>query len=353
MGNMFRGLSPVKASYRPLISRRAMLDTLMRHLDMVRLSAGVTLAIVLFGVGCTGLIGGTTGTQLTPEQQLAEQTWTTEALPVFVNNCVACHAGSDPTTAFLQATTNDGMRTQLLGWDPQVVNLDAPASSRVLTKGGHEGPSLGAADSASVLDWINAEKDAAAAGTGSGTPTLETAQFTPLICTGGEAGDTSECTTGDTNGDGVVACCPINRVPLDSFSLVGAEIDFVAQPYDSATYITDLYTKASSDGVYLEHPLFASWPATGDPIPDELDRFFAVKLNLAQATAPVTCPPIGPSCDHIGPGAAAFVGFAPQNQLSISFQVIEAYHPDATRSAGDRRLQRRWASRRSRPTSCR
>ncbi len=329
---MFRGLTPVKANMR--LSRRAMLDTLMRHLDMVRLSAGLTLVVALLGVGCTGLIGGgTTTAQLTPEQQAAEAKWTSEALPVFTNNtCIVCHGGTAPTATgeFFLTGTGDDIRTTLLGFSPQVINLDAPASSRVLVKGAHEGPALGATDSASILDWINAEKDAAAAGSGSGTPTLETAKIQTQICTGGTAGDVSECQGGDANHDGVIACCPINKIPLDDLALPGATINFIAQPLDSDTYVTDLYLAAGSDGVYMEHPLFASWPPTGDAIPDGLDRFFAVKMNLAPATGPVSCPPIGPSCDHIGPGAAAFVGFAPENELSISFLVIEAYHPDAT-----------------------
>ena len=45
---MLGGLTPMKANMRTLKSRRAMLDTLMRHLDMVRLSAGLTF-IVLAG----------------------------------------------------------------------------------------------------------------------------------------------------------------------------------------------------------------------------------------------------------------------------------------------------------------
>src|SRR5258705_2181383 len=61
------------------------------------------------------------------------------------------------------------------------------------------------------------------------------------------------------------------------------------------------------------------------PQPDTLDRFYAVKMNLAMPTGTRVCP--GPSCDKILNGAAAFVGFKPTNQISIHFKVLEAYHP--------------------------
>src|SRR5262249_31798739 len=142
---MLGGLTPVKANMNTLKSRRAMLDTLLRHLDMVRLSAGVTAAIATFALtGCAGLIGGDGDSILTPEQKLAQQKWLETALPVFKQNCVQCHTGSDPTTAFLMATSDLGMRQALLDFDPQVVNLEAPDSSRVLTKGAHAGPPLDA-----------------------------------------------------------------------------------------------------------------------------------------------------------------------------------------------------------------
>jgi hypothetical protein len=318
---MLGGPTLFKPQIKTLKSRRAMLDTLMRHLDMVRLSAAATAALLL---GCTGLISGDPaggGGSLTPEQQVALNLFKTDAYPVFSANCATCHSGLYPDEEFLKASSIEAIRTQLLGFNPQVVNLDAPESSRILVKGAHEGPALTATDASALLGWIQAEKDAA----GSTTTTVEIAtdKFNPLLCTGGVAGDVAGCTTGDPT-----HCCPVNIVKLDSVGLVGAEIDFVAQPLSSDLYVSDLYLKASTDGAYLEHPLFVSWPTTGDPIPDTIDRFFAVKMDLVATTTPPICP--GPSCDHIGAGAAAFVGFPPQNQLSISFKVLDVYHPDST-----------------------
>ncbi|MFT3699210.1 MAG: hypothetical protein QM831_39045 [Kofleriaceae bacterium] len=300
-----------------------MLDTLMRHLDMVRLSAAAAAVVLM---GCTGLISGddssSGGGNLTPEEQVARQKFTDDAYPIFSTVCAACHVAMDPT--FLKGTDgkedSEAMREALMAWTPAVINLDAPASSRVLVKGSHSGPPLDATQSAAILGWIQAEKDAA--GAASTEVEIQTPQFTPLLCTGGTAGDVSGCTTGG-------ACCPINIVKLDGLGLAGAEIDFVAQPLSSDLYLSDIYLKGAADGVYMEHPLFVSWDSTGtNAIPDTLDRFFAVKMNLAQTTTTAVCP--GPSCDHIGAGAAAFVGFPPSNKLSISFKVLEAYHPDAT-----------------------
>jgi len=299
-----------------LKSRRAMLDTLMRHLAMVRLSVGITLVVAL--TACQGTISGSPAGgsgDTTPEGQAALQAWTMDALPVFKNNCVACHTGQYQGQAFLTADSDADMRTALLNFQPQVVDINDPQGSRVLSKGAHEGPALGNTDAQAILTWINAE--AAAAQASDPTPVIETAQFVPQLCTG----DAGMPGTPD---------CPINYVKLDGLGLPGAQIQFVAQALGTDLYVTDLYTVASVDGVYLEHPLFTTFPppvngVTQTPLPDLLDRFYDVKLNLATSATPVTCPPIGPSCDHIGAGASVFHDFYPTNPITISFKVLSAY----------------------------
>ncbi len=139
---MFRGLHPVTGNMSALKSRRAMLDTLMRHLDMVRLSVGLAAVIALSA--CHGLISGSAeGGGATPEGQAAVTAWTDDALPVFKANCVACHTGQYQGQAFLMAgQRSDDMRTALLNFNPQVVDINDPQGSRVLSKGTHEGPAL-------------------------------------------------------------------------------------------------------------------------------------------------------------------------------------------------------------------
>src|SRR5689334_3743652 len=79
-------------------SRRAMLDTLLRHLPMVRLSAIAALAALM---GCTGLIDSGESGQLTAEEKAARELYIQKAKPVLDQNCASCHSGSDPTIAFV------------------------------------------------------------------------------------------------------------------------------------------------------------------------------------------------------------------------------------------------------------
>lgn len=275
------------------------------------------IIVALSFTGCSGLITGDDGSgggsgSGTPEQQVALQKWNTDAYPIFANACSSCHGGSNALAPwFLKANTPAEMRTLLLGWtSPVVVNVQAPDQSRVLLKGAHEGAqALDPTQVLAISGWIMAERDAANAGTTSAE--LTTAKVDVLTCSGGTPGDAS---------------CPINTIKLDH--LVGASISFVAQAYGNDLYLSDIFLKASTDGVYLDHPLFVSWPVAGDEIVDNLDRFSATKLNLAATTATPICP--GPSCDHIGAGAAIFVGFSSANKLSITFKVLEPVHPDTS-----------------------
>ncbi len=312
---MSGAFASLKAGVGPLKSRRAMLDTLLRHLDMVRLSAALSLVVL---VGCTGLITDPTtgGKPQTPEEKIAMQKWEDKALPVFKANCASCHAGSTPNVGFLVGTTDQAIHDTLLGFDPQVVNIDAPESSRVLTKGSHNGPALLADQASGILEWVQAEHDAAGA-TGSGVTIIQTAPFTPLLCTMGVAGDPT---------------CPLNHVDLTPVGLPGAEIDFLLQPLSSDSYVTDLVLKAAADGAYIEHPLFVSVPPMGDVQPDSIDRFFNVKMDLMPTTS-----------DAIGGGTAAFVGFTPPTgplptgngyQWYITFKVVDKYRPDTGGGTG-------------------
>jgi hypothetical protein len=302
---------------RTLKSRRAMLDTLVRHLDMVRLSVGIAAIVAL--TACHGLISGPEnggGGNTTPEGEAAITAWEMDAYPVFENNCMSCHGATNGIgPGFLVGPGELDMRTTLLNFNPQVVDLNDASGSQVLTKGVHEGPAMSSTDSEAVLNWINAE--ATAQQTSDPTPIIETPQFVAELCTG----DTGMPGTSD---------CPINYVKLDSLGFPGAQIEFVAQALGTDLYITDLYAIASTDGLYFEHPLFTTFPANAQPLPDLLDRFYDVKLNLATSTTPVTCPPTGPSCDHIGAGASVFHDFSPTDPITISFKVLQGYMADST-----------------------
>ena len=271
--------------------------------------------------GCAGQITGDDSTggggSNSMEEQIAIQKWTNDAYPIMANVCTSCHGGGNANApAFLKANTPADMRTLLIGFtSPQVVNIAAPDSSRVLLKGAHEGARALTPDELLKVDgWIGAERDAANAA--AGVTTISTDKVDLLMCNGVQGSVTPG-----------TAQCPFNVIALDKNGLPGASIKFIAQAEGSGLYLSDLFLDAAADGVYLDHPLFVSIPPTGDPVPDGFDTFSTVKLNLvASTTSTPVCP--GPSCDHIGAGAVAFINFPSTNKIQISFKVLEKYHPD-------------------------
>jgi len=293
---MLAGFPSLKANRVGLPSRKSMLETLVRQLNMVRLSVGAVAMLAL--VGCTGLIDDGNG-GLTPEQKVAKDLWIKKALPELNKDCAVCHNGSRPMIDFLTGTTELGIRDTLVAFDPAVVNLDAPQSSRLLTKGVHDGPALQSEQVSNILEWIRAEKDAQP-DPGMGGPTLETAAFIPAICTAGTPPDPT---------------CPTNDIDLTALGIPGAKIHFVANALGTGLYLNQLSLIGGDMGAYIEHPLFVSWPAAGgDPVPDSIDRFFNVKMNLMAAETA-----------QIQGGTAGFVGFLATDKLTIHFKVASPY----------------------------
>jgi mono/diheme cytochrome c family protein len=279
-----------------------MLDTLLRHLPMVRLSVGAFAALLF--MGCSGLIDGG-DENVTAEEKLARQLFVQKAKPVFDVACVQCHSGSDPSVAFIAGANPMEVRATILA--SEVVNLEAPQTSRILTKGAHSGPALLASQASDLLEWLSAERDAAGVA-GTVDTGLETMPFTPVLCGAGE-----------TN-------CPVTRADISGLveGWGGAHINFVAQALSQDLYVTHLELEGGPDGVYLEHPLFVSRPPNAEPIPDRLDRFFNVKMNLMGGAAP----------SQINGGTAAFIDFTPTNPISIHFKVVDRFRPDAGGGGG-------------------
>lgn len=282
-----------------------MLETLFRHLDMVRLTA--TTAAVLMIAGCTGLIDDGDGGDAKAQARVA---WMKKAQPVIRDNCLSCHNGTQAGIGFVEGADPAAQREALLAYEPAVVNLEAPQSSRLLTKGQHNGPALLANQASALLDWIQLEKTANTDG-GGGVTTLQTARFRPQICTGGLPGE---------------ATCPVNDVALDDLApglgIPGGKLRFVAQALGSGLYVNNLKLLPGPNGAYIEHPLFVSYPANGEPMPDTIDRFFNVKMNLMAGV-----PADDPSTQIAG-GTAAFVGFVATDEIAIHFRKAEAYIPE-------------------------
>lgn len=255
------------------------------------------IAIALLVSSCTGDIQSDIYENLDPKDQVALEKWVDKALPVFSAKCVMCHDGSMPDIGYLAGATDIEKRDTLIAHVPAVVNLSAPRSSRVLTKGAHTGPALDATEATDILSWIVAERDARS----DEVVVIRSDKFTPMLCTGGNAGDPT---------------CPINTIVLDALG-VPASVEFVATPLVSDLYLTNIKLKAGAMGVHIQHPMFETWPADAtEPTPDPIDRWFNVDLNLQPNTESL-----------IGTGEGTFVGFKGTDALSIRFDVYEMAQP--------------------------
>lgn len=295
----------------PLQSRKAMLETLFRHLDMVRLSAAGALMLTL--VGCVGLIdGGSDG--LTPQQRTARTKWEKEAYPVVRDNCAACHNGSRANIGFLIGGEALDIRDTLMKYDPPVVNLEAPGSSRILTKGQHDGPALIAEQASALLQWLNAERDATNHDPDNPIPVLATKKYQVQLCQATAANPT--------------APCPVNHIPLSDIANVGtmvpgAEITFLADGLSSGLYLHNLNVVGGTAGVYMEHLLWVSFPASAPPFPDQIDRYFATKLNVKPGETVL-----------LNGGTEQFGGFAAGDMIEVHFKVISPFKPDTGTGPG-------------------
>lgn len=294
-----------------LPSRKTMLETLIRRLDLVRLTVGA-MALVMMA-GCTGLIDDTVlPTDLEKDEANARRLWDEKAWPILELQCAGCHAGTMPNIDFISAIGADvtmntyAIREKLVTFAPTVVNLETPPSSRILTKGLHDGPELSTADISDLLEWVRAEQDARPQpGEEGGGVVLATAPIMPQLCPTGTP----------------LPSCPVNVIDLASLGLEGASISFTAIQFPSQLYINQLKLVSGTSGAYIEHPLFVSRPPpppenepAREPIADGIDRYFNLKMNLAMATE-----------EMIDGGTASFVGFPAENSLEIHFKVITPY----------------------------
>lgn len=244
---------------------------------------------VLLLAGCTGDITDKSLAGLTPEEALAKTRWLKQALPVFEAKCTMCHDGSmaaavPPPDPYLAGMGDMAIRDTAVTYVPQLVNLGSPKSSRVLSKGAHEGPALTAQEASAILGWIEAERDS--------RPPAMVVETAPVTMQGSGA----------------------TTVPLDSLGYAGANISFTAMPVQDDTYVTGITVTPGADGLYLEHPLFVSNPAGADPIPDPQDRFYSTTIDvMAGSNAP------------IGSTATTFTGFKISDPLTIRFDVLDKY----------------------------
>jgi hypothetical protein len=255
-------------------------------------------------VGCTGLIGGGSD-GMSDQQHQAQASWESAAYPVLKQACGPCHAGPTVGVNFMGGADATAAKATLLAYSPPVVDFDAPASSRILSKGKHSGPELTGDQATALLQWLEAEQEAQNHDPAHPVKLYKVPAFTPTLC---------PATTPDTS-------CPVNKVSLKTLDpSIGAdaEIDFVAQDVGGLD-ISNLTIVGGAAGVYLEHPLFVSVPANAPIVPDPIDRYFAEKDNVP-----------GGKTQLVAGGGAIFVDFKATDQLEIHFKLAGAYKPDST-----------------------
>ena len=256
---------------------------------MIRLEP---LVVALLLSACSGEIMSDIYEDLDPKAQVALEKWVEKALPVLSTKCVMCHDGSMPNIGYLSGATDLEKRDTLIAYVPAVVNMNAPQSSRMLTKGAHTGPALEAIEASNILQWIVAERDARP-----DIMPIRSAQMVPALCTAGNPGGPD---------------CPINMIDLSTLGQPGT-VEVVVSQLVADSYLTNIQIKAGANGLHIAHPLFESWPAGAtEPKPDPIDRWFNVDLQIAPNAA-VT----------VGTGEGTFVGFSVADALSIRFDIYE------------------------------
>ena len=260
-------------------NRRAMLDTLLRHLPMVRLRVTAALGLALAATGCVGDITGSDGDDAATAAAKAK--FDADVKPVLDGFCGACHSGGMPNIEFMMP--NPDARTQMLGWKAgALVNLEAPTSSTLLTKGPHTGPALTPDQAAVMLDWIELEVIAAG---GEPAPTVETDRVTPV---GG-----------------------LNSVDLSAIGLTGTTLTFLYEPLATGMYLSDIKVTGGTGGAHLVNPLFVIWNE-GLAEPDPINRFGNIDLTVLEGTT-----------SQIGGGTAVFVDVIPNSDISVHFRIAE------------------------------
>ena len=263
------------------------------------------LHIAVFAVGlfgCTGEILEDIPEGITPEQEAARKAWVVGAQPVLDMNCASCHGGSMPAVAWLEGGPDvNAQKEDLLTYSKPLVDFNAPQTSLLIKKGAHDGPALTASQASGILDWIQKERDATPVA--NGFPV----QTTPLV--------TMPCTAGAPG----TPTCPFNEIPLDAHGAAGAKIQFTAANLSGQLYLSNLKVIPGPMGVYVEHPVFVSVPAMGDPILDPLDRYANIKLNLAAGAAA--------AMQTLGTGTASFPTFNPTDSVAVYAKAVGPMKP--------------------------
>jgi mono/diheme cytochrome c family protein len=302
-----------------------MLETLIRHLDMVRLTLG-TVLLALVASGCVGIIGDDPDDGLTVNQRKARDLFTTKAYPVLMTACAGCHA-TLANADFLRGANALEVYTVLKNFEPAQINYIDGAKSRLVTKAEHSGPAfatvakMGQVDSdyEVMLEWLRAEQRAGgdtAPGTGGGPSYILSGKITPKVCTGARA----TCIT-----NGLVNEISLQGIRPDKTG-IEAKVTFLYEvlPASNSPYLANMQLVGGPEGAYIESPLFLGYTPGEDKPTIDGDTFYDLKVNVAANMSKV-----------IGSGFAGLTGLVAvdpttmmPNEIAMSFQVIDKYKPE-------------------------
>ena len=205
----------------------------------------------------------------------ARDAWNSRAWPALAR-CVGCH-GSQPAIDFLAPGTSDGAYATVFAYQPPIIDVAAPAASLLVTMGDHTGPALGVHEAAQLAAWLEAERDDRVIDVGARVRVgpFKLAVGTPMTV----------------------------ELPI-----AGATMTIAAEPSELGLYVSRIALQ-SSGALHVAHPLFVSRPPA--PLLDEIDRFDGVDLQLAAGEVAEL-------------GSAWFLGFSPNDYLSVYFETLEA-----------------------------
>jgi len=263
---------------------------------------GIRLLIVLVGATLSGCLGEYA---LVPEEDAGGMMadgggggggpvdptaeFNTKVKPILSGSCGACHNKSGGVgPGFLEEKPD--MLTMLLAY-PALVG-DSPQSSRLYTKGVHDGPALNSSEAPVVASWIinwnlyGPKKDP---GMMMGPPKPIVKPFVPVV------------------GANVVELSALDP------KFAGMQVTFDATVSGTNLTLTKLNVKAAAMmGVRIAHPLFVTWDPQYNATPDPIDSF----SNLDQTVFQGETKPMGP-------GILVLPNFQTGYLLNIVFKTIE------------------------------
>jgi mono/diheme cytochrome c family protein len=191
-----------------------------------------------------------------PGMTPAERDWMNLAYPILEQECAPCHASATPIGGpnFLAGGDALAVRATILAFQPPVISLESPTTSRILTKGLHSGPQLTPQEESDLLTWLQAEREQAGV-----EAALDTPQFAPLTCSQPDLADVDP------------VLCPRNVVALDALGMPTSGLRFITQPQQDSLVVTKLeFLPGAGTTATLFHPRFVAHLGAVEVVDDQL-----------------------------------------------------------------------------------